>query len=214
MPLSFVLAVAVGAYLIGSLPSGYIVGRVNGVDLRKVGSGNIGATNALRVLGKKWGYLVFAADIFKGWLSVTLAYAFSRQFAPDYVTLAGILAAVFAVLGHNFPVWLAFKGGKGIATSAGIMIALFPIWVFLCALVVWVGFFQVTRYVSVASILAAISLSVSSLILALLGRCDWLLVAVAFAMTTLAVWRHKSNIDRLLAGTEKKFEKRVSSSET
>ncbi len=126
MPLSFALAVAVGAYLIGSLPSGYIVGRVNGVDLRKVGSGNIGATNALRVLGKKWGYLVFAADIFKGWLSVTLAYASSRQFAPDHVTLAGILAAVFAVLGHNFPVWLAFKGGKGIATSAGIMIALFP----------------------------------------------------------------------------------------
>ena len=211
MPLSFALAVAVGAYLIGSLPSGYIVGRVNGVDLRKVGSGNIGATNALRVLGKKWGYLVFAADIFKGWLSVTLAYASSRHFAPDQVTLAGILAAVFAVLGHNFPVWLAFKGGKGIATSAGIMIALFPIWVFLCGLIVWVGSFQVTRYVSVASILAAISLPVSSLVLALLGRCDWLLVVVAFAMTTLAVWRHKSNIDRLLAGTEKKFEKHPSS---
>jgi acyl phosphate:glycerol-3-phosphate acyltransferase len=214
MPLSFALAVAVGAYLIGSLPSGYIVGRVNGVDLRKVGSGNIGATNALRVLGKKWGYLVFAADILKGWLSVTLAYALSRQFAPNEVTLAGILAAVFAVLGHNFPVWLGFKGGKGIATSAGIMVALFPIWVFLCALVVWVGSFLLTRYVSLASILAAISLSASSLVLALLGRCDWLLVAVAFAMTTLAVWRHKSNIDRLLAGTEKKFEKHPSSSGT
>jgi acyl phosphate:glycerol-3-phosphate acyltransferase len=214
MPLSFALAVAAGAYLIGSFPSGYIVGRINGVDLRKVGSGNIGATNALRVLGKKWGYLVFAADILKGWLSVTLAYALSRQFAPDQVTIAGIFAAVFAVLGHNFPVWLAFKGGKGIATSAGIMIALFPIWVFLCALVVWVGSFQMTRYVSVASILAAISLSASTLVLALLGRCDWLLVVVAFAMTTLAVWRHKSNIDRLLAGTEKKFERRTSSSGT
>jgi glycerol-3-phosphate acyltransferase PlsY len=214
MPLSFALAVAVGAYLIGSIPSGYVVGRINGVDLRKVGSGNIGATNALRVLGKKWGYLVFAADILKGWLSVTLAYAWSEQFAPDDVTLAGILAAVFAVLGHNFPVWLGFKGGKGIATSAGIMIALFPIWVFLCALVVWVGSFKITRYVSVASILGAISLSVSTLVLALFGRCDWLLVAVAFAMTTLAVWRHKSNIDRLIAGTEKKFEKGPSSSGT
>jgi acyl phosphate:glycerol-3-phosphate acyltransferase len=91
---------------------------------------------------------------------------------------------------------------------------LFPIWVFLCALVVWVGSFLLTRYVSLASILAAISLSASSLVLALLGRCDWLLVAVAFAMTTLAVWRHKSNIDRLLAGTEKKFEKHPSSSGT
>ncbi len=214
MLLSFALAVAVGAYLIGSLPSGYIVGHLNGVDLRKVGSGNIGATNALRILGKKWGYLVFAADIFKGWLSVTLAYAFSRQLAPDSVTLAGVLAALFAVLGHNFPIWLAFKGGKGIATSAGIMIALFPIWVFLCALVVWVTSFQITRYVSVASILASVSLSISTPVLALLGQCDWLLVAVALAMTTLAVWRHKSNIDRLLAGTEKKFERRTSSSGT
>ena len=214
MPLSFALAVAVGAYLIGSLPSGYIVGRINGVDLRKVGSGNIGATNALRVLGKKWGYLVFAADMLKGALSVALADIFSRQIAPDHVTMAKILAAIFVVLGHNFPVWLGFKGGKGIATSAGIMIAMFPIWVFLCALVIWVSSFRLTRYVSVASILAAISLSVSTLVLALLGKCDWLLVAVAFAMTTLAVWRHKSNIERLIAGTEKKFRKGTSSAGT
>ena len=214
MPLSFALAVAVGAYLIGSLPSGFIVGRINGVDLRKIGSGNIGATNALRVLGKKWGYLVFAADILKGALSVALADIFSRQIAPDHVTMAKILAAIFVVLGHNFPVWLGFKGGKGIATSAGIMVAMFPIWVFLCALVIWVSSFRLTRYVSVASILAAISLPVSTLVLALLGKCDWLLVAVAFAMTTLAVWRHKSNIERLIAGTEKKFEKEASSAET
>jgi acyl phosphate:glycerol-3-phosphate acyltransferase len=214
MPLSFALAVAVGAYLIGSLPSGFVVGRINGVDLRKVGSGNIGATNALRVLGKKWGYLVFAADILKGALSVALADIFSRQIAPDHVTMAKILAAIFVVLGHNFPVWLGFKGGKGIATSAGIMIAMFPIWVFLCALVIWVSSFRLTRYVSVASILAAISLPVSTLVLALLGKSDWLLVAVAFAMTTLAVWRHKSNIERLIAGTEKKFEKGASSAET
>lgn len=210
MLLSFASAVALGAYLIGSLPSGYIVGRMQGVDLRKEGSGNIGATNALRVLGKKWGYLVFAADIFKGWLSVTLAYAFANRFAPDHLALAGVLAALFVVLGHNFPVWLAFKGGKGIATSAGIMIALFPIWVFLCALVVWVSFFYTTRFVSVASIFAAISLPVSSAVLALFGKCDWLLVGVALLMTGLAVWRHKSNIERLIAGTEKKFEKRRS----
>ena len=127
MLLSFASAVALGSYLIGSFPSGYIVGRINNVDLQKEGSGNIGATNALRVLGKKWGYLVFAADIFKGWLSVTLAYGLANRFAPDHVILAGVLAAICVVLGHNFPVWLGFKGGKGIATSAGIMIALFPI---------------------------------------------------------------------------------------
>jgi glycerol-3-phosphate acyltransferase PlsY len=210
MFLSFASAVSLGSYLIGSFPSGYIVGRINGVDLRKEGSGNIGATNALRVLGKKWGYIVFAADIFKGWLSVTLAYALANRFAPDHVVLAGVLAAVFVVLGHNFPVWLGFKGGKGIATSAGILIALFPILVFLCALVVWLGFFYTTRYVSVASILAAISLSVSTTVLALFGKCDWLLVGVALLMTGLAIWRHKSNIERLIAGTEKKFEKRPS----
>ena len=96
----------------------------------------------------------------------------------------------------------------------GIMIAMFPIWVFLCALVIWVSSFRLTRYVSVASILAAISLPVSTLVLALLGKCDWLLVAVAFAMTTLAVWRHKSNIERLIAGTEKKFRKGTSSAGT
>jgi acyl phosphate:glycerol-3-phosphate acyltransferase len=210
MFLSFASAVSLGSYLIGSFPSGYIVGRFNGVDLRKEGSGNIGATNALRVLGKKWGYIVFAADIFKGWLSVTLAYALASRFAPDHVVLAAVLAAVFVVLGHNFPVWLGFKGGKGIATSAGILIALFPILVFLCALVVWLGFFYTTRYVSVASILAAISLSVSTTVLALFGKCDWLLVGVALLMTGLAIWRHKSNIERLIAGTEKKFEKRPS----
>jgi glycerol-3-phosphate acyltransferase PlsY len=210
MFLSFASAVALGAYLIGSFPSGYIVGHINGVDLRKEGSGNIGATNALRVLGKKWGYIVFAADIFKGWLSVALVYAIAQRFAPDHVAIAGVLAAVFVVLGHNFPVWLGFKGGKGIATSAGIMIALFPIWVFLCALVVWVGFFYTTRYVSVASIFAAITLPVSTTVLALFGKCDWLLVGVALLMTGLAVWRHKSNIERLIAGTEKKFEKRPS----
>ncbi|HEY5813569.1 MAG TPA: glycerol-3-phosphate 1-O-acyltransferase PlsY, partial [Terrimicrobiaceae bacterium] len=191
------------------------------VDLRKEGSGNIGATNALRVLGKKWGYLVFAADILKGWLSVKLGYALAYRFAPDHLVALGVVAALFSVLGHNFPVWLGFNGGKGIATSAGIMIALFPIWVFLCGLVVWVMIFFTTRYVSVASIFAAISLSFSTAILAYIGKLtnspngskgDWLLVVVAVIMSALAVWRHKSNIERLFSGKEKKFERRKSSS--
>jgi acyl phosphate:glycerol-3-phosphate acyltransferase len=210
MSLTFASLVALGAYLIGSVPSGYFAGRAKGVDLRKEGSGNIGATNALRVLGKTWGYLVFAADIFKGWFSVMLAYALANRYAPDYVTATGILAALFAVIGHNFPVWLGFQGGKGIATSAGIMIALFPVWSFLIALVVWVTLFYSTRYVSVASICAAISLPVSTGLLALARKCDWLLVPAAVLMCILAVWRHQSNIQRLLAGTEKKFEKKRS----
>ena len=211
MSLSLAPLVALGAYLIGSIPSGYLAGRAKGIDLRKEGSGNIGATNALRVLGKKWGYLVFAADIFKGWFSVTLAYALANRYAPDQVTAAGILAALFVVVGHNFPVWLGFKGGKGIATSGGIMIALFPIWTFLVAFAVWMALFYGTRYVSVASIAAAISLPVTTWLLALAGKCDWLLVPVAVLMAILATWRHKSNIHRLLAGTEKKFDKKHSS---
>jgi glycerol-3-phosphate acyltransferase PlsY len=211
-PMSLTLAplVALGAYLIGSIPSGYMAGRAKGVDLRKEGSGNIGATNALRVLGKKWGYLIFAADSFKGWLSVTLAYALANRYAPEQVTIMGIVAAFFALVGHNFPIWLGFKGGKGIATSAGIMIALFPIWTFLVALGVWMALFYGTRYVSVASLAAAISLPVTTGFLALAGKCDSLLVLIAVIMCILATLRHKSNIQRLLAGTEKKFEKKRS----
>ena len=208
--LIFVVAVALGAYLIGSIPSGYLIGRAKGVDLRKVGSGNIGATNALRVLGKKWGYFVFAADFLKGWLAVRIGFAVASHLPPDLAIYGGIVAGVFAMVGHIFPVWLDFKGGKGIATSGGIMIGLFPGWVFLCGLVVWVIFFYGTRYVSVASMAAAISLPVSSGILMLFGRCDWRLVVIAALMCALAVWRHKSNIERLFAGTEKKFEKKRS----
>jgi len=203
-----VIAIIVGAYLIGSIPSGYLAGLSKGVDLRKVGSGNIGATNALRVLGKKWGYAVFAADAFKGWLTVTLALLVGERFLPDYAIPCGVLAAGFCVIGHNFPVWLGFKGGKGIATSGGIMIGLFPIWVFLFGITVWTVLFFTTRYVSIASIGAAVSLPTSSAVLTLMGLCDWLRVAIAGILCLLALWRHKPNIERLLAGTEKRFEKK------
>ena len=208
--LILVAAIALGAYLIGSIPSGHLVGRLKGVDLRKEGSGNIGATNALRVLGKKWGYLVFAADFLKGLIAVRIGFAAASHLPADQALIGGIVAGGFAMVGHIFPVWLGFKGGKGIATSGGIMLGLFPAWVFLCGFVVWVVFFYGTRYVSVASIAAAISLPVSSGILMLLGRCDWRLVIIAALMCALAVWRHQSNIERLLAGTEKKFEKKRS----
>jgi acyl phosphate:glycerol-3-phosphate acyltransferase len=203
-----IIAIVLGAYLIGSVPSGYIAGLAKGVDLRKTGSGNIGATNALRVLGKKWGYTVFLADAFKGWLAVTLALAVGQRFLPEYAIPCGVLAAACCVIGHNFPVWLGFEGGKGIATSAGIMIGLFPIWVFLFGITLWTILFFATRYVSVASIAAAISLPTSSFVLMLMGLCDWLRVSVAGILCLLALWRHKPNIERLLAGTEKRFEKK------
>lgn len=206
----FALGVALGAYLLGSIPSGYIVGRSRGIDLRKEGSCNIGATNALRILGKKWGYLVFFADAFKGWLACTLAFYITLTLHPGHEVTAGIIAAACVILGHNFPVWLGFKGGKGIATSAGIMIGLYPIWVFLAGITLWSLFFFTTRYVSIASIVAAISLPLSSGVLMLFGLCDWRLVVIAAILAVIAIWRHKSNIQRLMTGTEKKFEKKHS----
>lgn len=202
------LVTALAAYLIGSFPSGYIAGRLHGVDLRREGSGNIGATNALRVLGKKTGYVVFAADIFKGWLAVMVAYVIGMATVPLQTIPFGVLGAISCVVGHMYPVWLGFQGGKGIATSGGIMLALFPIEVFFFGLVAWMVLFFTTRYVSVASIAAAIALPVGSAIMMTFGRCDLLRTSIATIMCILALWRHKSNIQRLLAGTEKKFEKK------
>lgn len=199
---------ALGAYLLGSIPNGYLVGKAQGVDLRKVGSNNIGATNALRVLGKKWGYFVFATDALKGWSAVMLAWVIGWEWEEPAKISLGVIAAIFAMIGHIFPVWLGFKGGKGISTSAGVMIALFPIWVFLFGLCVWGLLFFATRYVSVASMGAAISLPIASAALWAMGQCDGLRTSIAAAMCVLAVWRHKPNIQRLLAGTEKKFEKK------
>jgi glycerol-3-phosphate acyltransferase PlsY len=210
------LAAAAVAYFLGSIPWGYLVGRIKGIDLRKEGSGNTGATNALRVLGKKWGYTVFALDTFKGWLAVVAAFQIASrvfQSTPTETISAGVVAAIFAVLGHSYPVWLRFQGGKGIATSAGIMLALFPWPVFASGLAVWLALFYSTRYVSAASLGAAVALPTSSAILWWLGDCDAIRTTIALAMCVLAVWRHKPNITRLMAGTEKRFEKKRKSPE-
>ncbi len=119
----------------------------------------------------------------------------------------GILGACFSVVGHIFPVWLGFKGGKGIATSGGVMLALFPIWVFIAGLAIWLLLFFVTRYVSIASIAAALMLPTSSAVLTLFGMCDWYRTGIALILCILAIFKHKENIQRLLAGTEKRFEK-------
>lgn len=205
--LALLLAVLL-AYLLGSIPAGYIAGQLHGVDLRKAGSGNIGATNALRVLGKKTGYAVFAFDFLKGFAAVKLAMAIGTFLVFGHETLFGIAGAIAVVLGHLFPVWLRFQGGKGIATSGAVMLALFPWPVFAVGLFLWVVLFFTTRYVSVASLAATVSLPVTSLVLALAGHCDWLLVVAGALMAALATWKHRPNIRRLMEGTEKKFERK------
>ena len=203
------LLIALGSYLLGSIPFGFIAGRICGIDIRTQGSGNIGATNVLRVLGKKWGYAVFCLDFMKGLLPVLLALFWGRSIGVNPASAPGALAALCTLLGHSFPVWLGFKGGKGIASSAGVIVGLFGIGAFLFCLGSWLLFFSVTRYVSVASIAAAIAVPVSVSVLYFMHRSDWLTLFVACLMCVLAIWRHRSNITRLRAGTEPRFDKKT-----
>lgn len=187
------------AYLIGSVPFGYLAGRMKGVDLREVGSGNIGATNVLRTFGKWWGYSVFFLDFGKGVLAVGLATLAER---PEWVLVG---TGVLVIAGHNFPVWLGFRGGKGIATSAGVLITLFPWPVFVSALIAWVLLFFTTRYVSVASLASAVALAGSAIVLSLNNQMSWFLAGTALVISLLGVLRHRSNIERLCRGTEPRF---------
>jgi glycerol-3-phosphate acyltransferase PlsY len=201
--------VALVSYLIGSIPSGYLAGRLGGVDIRRIGSGNIGATNVTRTLGKKYGYPVFAADFGKGLIAAVVASRIGQQ--PAAIASADIyeiVAAVFCVLGNTFPVWLGFRGGKGVAVSAGLLFALMP-WAALIVMVGWMLLFFWTRYVSLASIIAALFLPLIVFLLLRLGRMtEWSFLYVSIALTTLVILRHRSNISRLLIGTEERFNKR------
>jgi glycerol-3-phosphate acyltransferase PlsY len=204
----FVLVtVTLTSYLIGSIPFGYLAGKLAGIDIRKHGSGNIGATNVLRVLGKKWGYGVFFADAFKGFFAVRLALFIAGRIpeTAGYTEFYAILAAAICVTGHSFPVWLRFKGGKGVATSAGALFGVVPIAAF-AIFVVWIIIFETTRYVSLASILAASSLPFAVGVLVWMKRTEGMvLLYFSIGMTALVVWRHRSNISRLLKGTEPRF---------
>ncbi len=204
--LSYLIAAAIG-YLLGSCPNGYLVSRARGIDIRKQGSGNIGATNVLRVLGKKWGYLVFALDALKGFVAVRLAFAVVLALTPHTTQreLIGIAGGLACILGHTFPVWLRFRGGKGVATSAGVLLGLMPIAV-VSVFAVWLILFQVTRYVSVASITAAAALPVFVMLylhLKLLTGASLLPFSILIA--GVVIWRHRSNMQRLFHGKEQRF---------
>ena len=200
----FVVAVA---YLFGSIPWGYIAGRLKGIDVRAHGSGNIGATNVLRVLGKPWGFTVFFADAFKGFLAVRTALLLVTRTpgAAEYAEFYAILAAAACVAGHSFPVWLRFKGGKGVATSAGALFGVVPI-ASVTIFLVWLVVFLTTRYVSLASIIAALALPIVVAVLVHLKFTQGhVLLYFSMVMTALVVWRHRSNMSRLLNGTEQRF---------
>ena len=208
MPIFSYLLTALAAYLLGSIPTGYLVARARGVDIRTVGSGNIGATNALRVLGKSAGITVLVLDALKGfiavaWLAEGLPSLFNLSIADPQAHQ--VLAGVCAVLGHNYTCWLRFKGGKGIATTAGVYLALASL-PLLIALGVFLLALLLTRYVSVGSIAAAVALPVAVWIL----KPHAILLAVATtALGVLAIYKHAGNIQRLLAGTESRMGKKT-----
>ena len=202
-----VIACCLIGYGFGSFPAGYFAGRFAGVDVRAAGSGNIGATHVLRVLGKKWGYPVFAIDALKGFAAVRAAFLIVNPWpeVKAYAEYFAILAGLASVAGHMFPVWLGFKGGKGVATSAGALIGLMPLAVPLVFLV-WVLVFETTRYVSLASIIAAIALPIIVSVLARWKFVDtWALIYFSILIMLLVLWRHRSNFSRLLNGTEQRF---------
>lgn len=202
------LLIAVLSYFIGSIPSGYLVARSQGVDIRQHGSRNIGATNVLRVMGKKWGYLVFLCDSSKGFLAVKLGFLIAAHSLQSPV-LGGVIAAIACILGHNYTLWLGFKGGKGIATSGGVILALFPIAVICCIAIVWVIVFYSSKYVSLASIAAAVALPFSVFLFVPKTETEfWVVFGFSLLVGLLAVWRHQSNIVRLMNGTETRFGKK------
>ena len=207
MPVTAYILTALGAYLLGSIPFGFLVAKAKGIDIRSVGSGNIGATNAMRVLGKPAGIFVLMLDAAKGFAAVWLAIFLAKQFNVSLnLEKLAVIAGLCAVLGHNYTCWLKFKGGKGIATTAGVFLALAP-WALLVALVVFILALLLTKYVSVASISAAVALPAAVWIMT---PQTVLLGVIATALGLLAIYKHKGNIERLIAGTENRMSKKSS----
>lgn len=212
---TFIGLLALG-YLCGALPFGLLVGKLKGVDIRTRGSGNIGATNVGRVLGRPWGFLVFALDLLKGLVPTALAGSvigarFGADPMPASAYLLWVAVAVACVLGHMFPVYLRFRGGKGVATSVGALLGVYPFFTVagVVVLVLWVVLTLLTRYISVASMVAAGAFPVVFALIAYLqrdvwGRADhlWPFHVFGIIVAVLVILRHRANLRRLLAGVE------------
>jgi glycerol-3-phosphate acyltransferase PlsY len=202
-----IILVAAVSYLLGSFPAGYIAGRIAGIDIRTVGSGNVGATNVTRTLGKQFGYPVFIVDFAKGLSAVVLSGIIAKhsKAPPNIVDLCAATAGVAAVIGHSYPVWLRFKGGKGVATSMGILFGIE--WIaalIVCA--VWLVVFRISRYVSIASIAAAFALPLTMAGMFWLNMLNTpVFVYFSICLAAIVIMRHRSNLSRLFKGTEPRF---------
>ncbi|MHC4570785.1 MAG: glycerol-3-phosphate 1-O-acyltransferase PlsY [Planctomycetota bacterium] len=208
--MEFVILI-IAAYLLGSVPFGLIIAKAHRKDLRSIGSGNIGATNLSRALGRKWAYLCFLLDATKGLIPMLVAAGFISS-PPRIIELLLVLAVgCAAVLGHIFPIYVKFKGGKGVATSFGVAIGLWPYYTTcsLFALGVWAVTVLIWRYISLASIAASVAFPLALvLVIVLTPGWDfanlWPLLIAATTIPLIVIVRHRPNIKRLIAGTESK----------
>ncbi|MCS6983896.1 MAG: glycerol-3-phosphate 1-O-acyltransferase PlsY [Leptospiraceae bacterium] len=196
-PLAFYIFLSLFSYFIGSFPTAYIACKRKGIDIRTVGSGNVGATNAGRILGKKWGFFILFIDALKGYVPASLSLMVTQQ------ELVALYSGTMAVIGHVFPVWIGFRGGKGVATGFGMMLALLPE-ITLLAVVVFAITVLISRYVSLGSILGALSLLVFYLLFYNLQQ-DFVLFLLLLVMVSFVIYRHRANIRRLVAGEEPKI---------
>ena len=197
------------AYFIGSVPFAYVYGKYfRKIDIRQHGSGNVGATNVLRVFGKKAGIVVLLLDILKGYLPVMIAMHFVSPLpvlSEGFAEALPVLVGIFAILGHTFTVFLSFKGGKGVATSAGVFLALSPLTI-ACALLIFTIVVLITKYVSLGSMVAAVFLVITHLMIFLRSdSANPYIFYFAILLSLFIIYKHKSNITRLIKGTENKI---------
>jgi glycerol-3-phosphate acyltransferase PlsY len=194
------LLLTIFAYLLGAIPFGLLIARSRGVDIRKKGSGNIGATNVLRVMGKGWGITTLLLDALKGFIPAAF-FPVLAKLNPDY----GLLFGTAAILGHTFPIYLRFKGGKGVATGAGMLLGVVP-FAMGVGVLCWIICMVLFRYVSLASIMATLAVVLTVWIQ---GEKSMTINGVLTGLAFLVIWLHRSNIRRLLAGTENRFGKKT-----
>ena len=209
-----VLLAFVSSYLIGSTPTAYLIGKwTRGIDIRQHGSGNVGATNVFRTVGRGWGSVALIGDMGKGFLVTYFAAPYFFQLAnPSAFSLISfqLLLGLLAIAGHTWPVWLKFHGGKGVATSCGVFLGIYPKAVLL-ALAIWILVAFLSRYVSLSSIIAAFSFSIWLFVFYRNSSDFFLSLVISVVLFIFIVWTHRKNISRLFAGTESKIGSRNNS---
>lgn len=198
-------------YVFGLLQTGYIYGKLHHVDIRREGSGNAGTTNALRTMGWKAGAVTFLGDCFKCVFAVLTVYLIYGEMKADILPLLKLYTGMGVILGHNFPFYMRFKGGKGIAATAGLLISTVNLWMVLVCLVAFVGVVGITKYVSLGSLVVVVIYFAEIVIYGQMGKFGmpsgalYEMYAVAAFLMVLAFYKHRENIKRLLSGTENKL---------